>query len=367
MPPVNDLPVTFPNSINAPGDVVRVPTDVTAQWDMCRWAKSRGGVLLADRHGPVYVAGGALAQTENTFDFTVAACEAWPLEELLQEERVALRALSAAATPISAAPPPGNAGPAVTLVGMSVARDTGRIDPYPVTMPSAGRAATFMEVNNLANTIVPLWAIMADPARGAGYAEMHDLRLRPFEVVYADRNGNYDTTMIVPYDVVGGWYVLRNYRLWLYAPVDALFEVAGTAVHVRPWNTTLEGGEVRGFTLTNDSDRTLERRLSFYINGQPAGSLDETAGVEVVSGLTEATTSPNQYNPNVISPAQPLHVRTIFRSRANAIHDICLAVFVAEGQRFQYAAHVRQPQLWARMVAPQPQFELANAGAAGVT
>src|SRR5262245_11734157 len=61
--PVDDLPIHFPNSVRtANGDAIRVPSDVAAQWDMLRWAKSRGGVLIADRFGPIYAAGGDLSQ-----------------------------------------------------------------------------------------------------------------------------------------------------------------------------------------------------------------------------------------------------------------------------------------------------------------
>jgi hypothetical protein len=431
--PTDDLPIHFPNSVRtANGDEIRVPADVVAQWDMLRWAKSRGGVLLADRHGPVYVAGGELSQVaykgagatgdlqfiaatktitaagadfsglqpgqpiqisgaaqagnnktvtlaavtrtrlttvqtlvnENSstatlyspFSVRVSACEGWPLEEIAQEERVAVRRLSATGTTLAIGAPAGSGGPALSLIGMSASRDGARITTYPVTLPSAARATTFLEVTNVANTIVPLWAVMADPARGVDFGQLHDLRLRPYQLVCQDRTTDAALSLLFPYDTTIGWYILRNYRLWLYAPANSLFEVCAWVGHIRPYDPDYSSSPI---LINLQADRTLERRLSLCINGQIASSVDATAGVEIVSGLAEATAVPNQYAPNIVSREQTLQVRLIFRSLANAIHDICPAVFIARGQRaYQYVADVRQPQIWARPLAPQPQFAL---------
>lgn len=360
--PVDDLPIHFPNSVAATnGSAIRVPSDVVAQWAMLRWAKSRGGVLLADRFGATWCRGGDLAQTDSPFTFSLSPCEAWPLEEIVQEERLALRMLTTGATTVIVGTAPGGGGPLASLIAMAVSRDTARIEAYPITLPSATRAATYMEVTNLANTVVPLWAVMPDPVRGADYAALHDLRLRPFGVVCQDRTTDPDTQIRAPFDTVGGWYVLRNYRVWFYAPANALFEVCASATHVRPYDPRIDDVQI-----ALSADRTLERRLSVLVNGQLAGSVDSTAGVEVVSGLVEATTQPNPYNPNVISPEQPVGVRLVFRSLANAVHDIAIAVYITQGQTaYQYVAQVKQPQILARLVAPEPQFVVSDTGGSG--
>src|SRR5579862_3227592 len=381
---IDDLPISFPDSVASGNEIIRIPSDAAAQWDMARWAKSRGGVFLADRWGPTYVPGGEAVATSTPYQFVISECEAWPVEEVLQEERVAERCLSDAnVVTIDPSSP-------VTIIAMVPGPDRGRIVTYPVTPPSIEENKFYYEVSNLANVIVPLWAVVLDRAYTAsqwvlaGNGTLRDLRLRPYELLYRDDPnsvGGADDGYLLPYEAsdvtqgglslateaIGRWTLVRTHRLWLYAPAGALFEVGGMITHLRPWEWRNVNGRDpaqsyqqdgrHGFFLgggTQDEQK-IQRKLSFYINQTLVGaSLDKASGVEVVTGLTQAVTQANTYN-TVATGIGPLMLRTVFRLLGNILHDITLATWIDEGGAFQYQVHAQAPQLWARLVNGEPQ------------
>jgi hypothetical protein len=358
--PVDDTPVRLQNTYTdatspVPGTVIS-PVDPYAQWNLVRWAKSRPGTLLADRYGPVWVQGGATALMSISPDVAqVQPMEAWGLEEVLQQDRVALRAVSAQQTVTGVPATPTVIG---TFLGFIVQRGMGTIVPYPITAPSLQRKTTYMEVPDVANVAVPVAAMIA----GAGWNGLIDLRRRPGQILYVDKNVTYLTTPQYSADIDNGWSIARDYRIWLYAPVGAVFEVCTAVTYMLPYEDAIDekhGDVPFGNNIQNPQDYTLQKSLAHYINSALSTNLSEEAGVEAFNGLDVAQTQAIADHAQN-TQKQTLYLRAAYKSLVNAIHDICPAYLIPQGQARQYKVDVRFPQVWARLVAPQPQFAVTG-------
>ena len=360
--PVDDSPVIFHNSIATATETITLPMDSSEQWDMIRWAKSRGGTVMADRCGVVWERGGAVS-IGGANVVNVTECAGWGLEDMEQEERIALRA-------VATAPPAGLIVDHAVLLALAVQRDTGAFVQFPILLPSVERGATYMEVPEEVSLTVPLCAIVTrgvpSLANPMADADLHDLRVSPYGVIYQDNtvSYNYGAKSRRVVDSPGGWVVLRDHRMWFYAAAGALFEVNCTVESVRPMDVAPDF--TNELKLKNKDDLALERRLSFYVNSQLLDGGDlELGGVEVYSGLAVSGCTPfenrdesKDIDESERTATQWLQLRTILRSNAHAIHDICPAIFLEEGANKQYDVEVQIPQCWVRAVQPPPQPDL---------
>lgn len=353
---IDDLPIRFPNSRLTATETIRLPVDVEAQWDMIRWAKSRGGVLIADRVGPIWMSGGAVTLTGNPREVLVSAVEGWALEEINQEERVALY-VQAGQTSLMLSEPS-----IVMLVGD---RGMGRITSFPLILPSTPRNAGYIEVPDTARVGVPLAVVMADAVAPMDWGMLHDMRVAPFGCVYVDRNTVVNYKPVYAADVSEGWAILRNHRIWHYAPAGQIFEVIAFAGAIRPYyhadlpiGTDIYEEDV---TLPNENDYTLERKMALCIDGVLTANELDSAGIEVLHGLTLARYQPLEDTPK-ISDRQPLLLRSKFVGVVDAIHDIALAVRIGPGENREYKVQVTNPQMMVRTVQTFPQFELDAGG-----
>lgn len=93
-PMIDVLPAAVNNSV--PG-VCNVPADATLQWSLGRLIQAQPGEFFADMVGPFWRGGGAvrIEQSGNTLTAVVSACEAWPVESVMNRRQFGIHVLTA--------------------------------------------------------------------------------------------------------------------------------------------------------------------------------------------------------------------------------------------------------------------------------
>lgn len=349
-PPIDDLPFGFANSIHTATEEIRLIADSHRQWEMLRWAKSRGGVTIADLLGPTLVSWGG-ASVVGKYRVHVGAGEAWPVQSF-ERERVAIRRLFNAQVFDDIRSP--------CIIGVNALLGLAKFD---VVLPKPNGQIAYMAVDPAAAGMVPLCVAISDTAAGLMPGRLHDISVYPFqwtvtptwgtnpEYPYGTAHKHQDPLTrfygSAPENDPDDWFGIPEHRIWVYAEPGDRIEVSVGAGLARDFSSE----QLLPFYSFVEQTREESAELSLQVNGEflDGGDMDR-AGIGLYGGFEKGLSERQEYY-----PAATMH-RCVLESRSYAIHNICPAVrsTVSVGDPPTKGVAVHRPQLRVRMWPKDP-------------